>query len=63
MGRAGAWNCTVEALILYFCEMNRLTRQEQIALCIILSLLVLGWGVKAYRTAHPKASAAETTKP
>ena len=31
----------------------RLTRQEQWVLCIVLSLLLVGWAVKAWRTAHP----------
>jgi hypothetical protein len=38
---------------------NRLTRQEQFVLCIVLGLLLLGWAVKAYRTAHPKAAPTE----
>jgi hypothetical protein len=33
---------------------NRLTRQEQIVLCLVLGLLLTGWAVKAYRTAHPQ---------
>lgn len=37
--------------------MNRLTRQEQIVLCVVLGLLLTGWAVKAYRTAHPPAKA------
>jgi hypothetical protein len=32
---------------------NRLTRQEQLVLCFVLGLLLTGWAVKAYRTAHP----------
>jgi hypothetical protein len=32
---------------------NRLTRQEQTVLCIVIGLLLLGWTVKAYRAAHP----------
>ncbi|HWX21970.1 MAG TPA: hypothetical protein VN578_18880 [Candidatus Binatia bacterium] len=39
--------------------MNRLTRQEQFVLCIILTLLLTGWAVKAYRAGHPPAPAAE----
>jgi hypothetical protein len=35
---------------------NRLTRQEQLVLCIVLGLLLTGWAVKAYRTAHPPAT-------
>jgi hypothetical protein len=34
---------------------NRLTKQEQLVLCIVLGLLLTGWAVKAYRTAHPPA--------
>ncbi|HEV2436074.1 MAG TPA: hypothetical protein VG077_08740 [Verrucomicrobiae bacterium] len=32
--------------------MNRLTKQEQLVLCIVLGLLLTGWAVKTYRTAH-----------
>jgi len=32
-----------------------LTRQEQTVLCAVLGLLLVGWAVKAYRTAHPPA--------
>jgi hypothetical protein len=38
--------------------MNRLTNKEQLVLCIVLGLLLLGWGVKAYRTAHPPMTTA-----
>ena len=34
-------------------EMKFLTRQEQFVLCLILLLVLTGWAVKAYRTAHP----------
>jgi hypothetical protein len=50
-------------LPLNFCYgilMNRLTRQEQMMLCIVLGLLLTGWAVKAYRTAHPSAAAEST---
>ena len=30
-----------------------LTKQEQSVLALVLGLLLLGWAVKAYRTAHP----------
>jgi hypothetical protein len=43
--------------------MNRLTRQEQWVLCLALGLLLLGWGVKAWRTAHPPAPPAATATP
>jgi hypothetical protein len=41
---------------------NRLTKQEQMVLCIIVCLLLTGWAVKAYRSAHPPAQAAEPVK-
>lgn len=34
-------------------HVNRLTKQEQLVLCLILSLLVVGSAAKAYRNAHP----------
>ena len=37
--------------------MTRLTRQEQIVLCVMIVLLLIGLGVKAYRTAHPRMQA------
>jgi hypothetical protein len=43
--------------------MNRLTRREQMVLCIIVGLLLTGWAVKAYRTAHPGIQAAEKAIP
>jgi hypothetical protein len=36
--------------------MVHLTKQEQMVLCLILGLLLTGWAVKAYRTAHPASS-------
>jgi hypothetical protein len=33
--------------------MMRLTKQEQMVLILVLGLLMTGWAVKAYRTAHP----------
>jgi hypothetical protein len=41
---------------------NRLTKQEQLVICIIAGLLLLGWAVKTYRTAHPPAQTAEKSK-
>jgi hypothetical protein len=44
--------------------MNRFSNQEQLMLCIVLGLLLAGWAVEAYRTAHPApASVAEEAKP
>ena len=40
--------------------MFNLTRQQQLFLCSIVLLLVLGWAVKAWRTAHPPAGFAVT---
>jgi hypothetical protein len=34
-------------------RVSRLTKQEQLVLCIVFGLLLTGWAVKAYRTAHP----------
>lgn len=36
--------------------MNFLTKQEQLVLCVVLGLLLTGWAVKAYRTAHQTAA-------
>jgi len=35
---------------------NSLTKQEQMALCLLVVLLLTGWGVKTWRTAHPAAA-------
>jgi hypothetical protein len=32
---------------------NRLTKQEQWVLCVVLGLLLAGWFVKFYRESHP----------
>jgi hypothetical protein len=39
---------------------NRLTRQEQLVLCSVLGLLLVGLAVKTYRAAHPDHPAAGT---
>jgi hypothetical protein len=41
---------------------NRLTKQEQLVLAVFVGLLLLGWAVKAYRTAHPLVHASESRK-
>jgi hypothetical protein len=43
--------------------MLHLTKQEQLVLALILALLITGWAVKAYRTAHPVAQAEVSVKP
>ncbi|PYJ56662.1 MAG: hypothetical protein DME24_21600 [Verrucomicrobia bacterium] len=45
-----------------FRRMLRLTKQEQLALCVVLSLLLVGWTVRAWRTAHPPAASNKQTK-
>lgn len=65
-GKAGAVNeLAIDALGRYgiFLSVSHLTKQEQIALCVILGLLLTGWAVKAYRTAHPPVQAAEISEP
>jgi hypothetical protein len=42
---------------------NRLTKQEQMVLCIILGLLLTGWAVKAYRRAQAPAPAPRQATP
>jgi hypothetical protein len=37
--------------------MNRMTPQEQLMLCLVMTLLLAGWAVAAYRTAHPAVAA------
>jgi hypothetical protein len=36
--------------------MFNLTRQQQLFLCTVLFFLLLGWIVKAWRTAHPPSA-------
>jgi hypothetical protein len=43
--------------------MNRLTRQEQLVLCVVLGLLLIGWAVKWYRAAHPAPTVIQSAKP
>jgi hypothetical protein len=43
--------------------MSHLTKQEQLVLLMVVSLLVLGWAVKTYRQSHPSAPAVITAKP
>jgi hypothetical protein len=42
---------------------NRLTKQEQLVLCIVLGLLLTGWAVKTYRDAHPTATVSQSVSP
>ncbi|HYG22581.1 MAG TPA: hypothetical protein VEH04_07360 [Verrucomicrobiae bacterium] len=43
--------------------MNRLTRQEQLVLCLVCAFLLVGWAVKTYRTSHPADTAQTLTPP
>jgi hypothetical protein len=43
--------------------MKGLTKQEQLVLCIVLGLLLTGWAVKTYRTAHPPPAATRQAAP
>jgi hypothetical protein len=41
---------------------NRLTKQEQLFLVIVLGLLLTGWAVKTYRIAHPPTVTVQQAK-
>jgi hypothetical protein len=43
-------------------QVNRLTKREQLVLCIVIGLLLVGWAVKTYRQAHPPAFVVEPVK-
>jgi hypothetical protein len=47
----------------YIIPVNRLTKQEQLFLIIVLGLLLTGWAVKTYRTAHPTTATIQEAKP
>jgi hypothetical protein len=53
----------VRLIFRYIYGVNRLTKQEQLVLCIVLGLLLTGWAVKTYRTAHPAPAATQQVKP
>ena len=40
----------------YIMAVNHLTKQEQMFLIVVLGLLLTGWAVKTYHTAHPPAA-------
>ncbi len=48
----GLSNWGVSTILL---RVNRLTKQEQMVLCLVLALLLTGWAVKTWRTARPAA--------
>jgi hypothetical protein len=47
----------------YIDRVNGLTKQEQTVLILVLGLLLVGWAVKYYRTAHPPAPIVQTAAP
>jgi hypothetical protein len=47
----------------YIIGVKSLTKQEQLFLCVVLGLLLTGWAVKTWRTAHPPAAANWQAKP
>jgi hypothetical protein len=47
----------------YIARVNGLTKQEQTVLILVLGLLLVGWAVKYYRTAHPPASIVQPAAP
>jgi hypothetical protein len=42
---------------------NRLTKQEQLVLCVVLGLLLTGWAIKSYRAAHPPGQRIQQARP
>jgi len=42
---------------------SRLTKREQWVLLIVVGLLLTGWAVKTYRTAHPSPAMIQSAKP
>jgi hypothetical protein len=42
---------------------DRLTKQEQLVLCLVLGLLLTGWAVKVYRAAKGPSVVLEQAKP
>ena len=56
--------CCRRTFFRYIDGVNYLTKQEQLFLIVVLGLLLTGWAVKTYRTAHPPVTVAvQTTKP
>jgi len=47
----------------YIANMNWLTQQEKIIICLIVGLLVTGLLVKYYRAAHPAPTSYQSAKP
>lgn len=43
--------------------MRHLTRHEQMVLCVVIGLLLVGWAVKVYRQTHPRPALVGELKP
>jgi hypothetical protein len=44
-------------------SVNFLTKQQQLVLCVVVVLLLIGLAVKIYRTAHPPSPSTATAAP
>ncbi len=47
----------------YIASVKWLTKQEQLVLTVVIGLLLTGWAVRTYRTAHPPVEARQPAKP
>jgi len=48
---------------LYTAPVFRLTKREQVVLCAVFVLLLVGWSVRAFRIAHPSPPVVEQRIP
>jgi len=46
----------------YIAAVKFLTKQEQLVLCLVFGLLLVGWAVKTWRAAHEPAAVAQTQR-
>jgi hypothetical protein len=53
------------AVIELFCTlaMLNLTKQQQMVICVVALLLLIGWTVKAWRMAHPSMPVQNVQRP
>jgi len=47
----------------YIASVKWLTKQEQLVLTVVIGLLLTGWAVRTYRTAHPPVAARQPAQP
>jgi len=58
------WVKNRQALVIGYIEgMWNLTREQRRVICAVILLLLVGWGVKAWRLAHPPARNAVVSVP